>query len=79
VEFESRGEHRMRNVVAPVPLFAAVRDARSSETRHLDPVCRMLVTEGREAGSLRHEDTVYRFCSLDCARRFLGDPDAYGR
>jgi adenylate cyclase len=78
VEFESRGEQRMRNVVAPVPLFAAVRDDRSSETRHLDPVCRMLVTEGREAGSLRHEDTVYRFCSLDCARRFLSDPEAYG-
>src|SRR5918999_4699787 len=27
VEFESRGEHRMRNVAAPVPLFAAVRGA----------------------------------------------------
>jgi len=39
VEFESRGEHRMRNVAAPVPLFAAVRDERGSEARHLDPVC----------------------------------------
>jgi adenylate cyclase len=77
VEFEPRGEHRMRNVAAPVPLFAAVRDDRSSETRHIDPVCRMLIAEGREAGSFRHEGTLYRFCSLDCARRFLLDPDAY--
>ena len=77
VEFEARGEHKMRNVSAPVPLFAAVPDRRSSEARHVDPVCRMLVAEDREAGSLRHRDTIYRFCSLDCARRFLRDPDAY--
>jgi YHS domain-containing protein len=77
VEFESRGEHRMRNVVAPVPLFAAVRAGHSSEAPHVDPVCRMLIAEGREEGSLRHEGTLYRFCSLDCARRFLQDPDVY--
>lgn len=77
VEYESRGEQRIRNVAAPVPLFAAVRDDRSTEARHLDPVCRMLVAEGREAGSFRHRDTLYRLCSLECARRFLRDPDAY--
>ena len=77
VEFQSRGAQRMRNVAAAVPLYAAVRDERSSETRHLDPVCHMLVAEGREAGSFRHSDTLYRFCSLDCARRLLQEPDAY--
>jgi adenylate cyclase len=75
--FEARGEARMRNVADPVPLFAAVRDSRTSEARHIDPVCRMLIVEGREAGSLRHGDTMYRFCSLDCARRFLAAPEAY--
>jgi adenylate cyclase len=77
VEFESRGEQRIRHVPLPVPLFAAVRDERTSEARHLDPVCRMLVAEGREAGSLRHNGTLYRFCSLDCAGRFSRDPDSY--
>jgi class 3 adenylate cyclase/YHS domain-containing protein len=77
VEFEARGEHRMRNVAAPVPLFAAVPDQRTDEARHIDPVCRMVVAEGREAGSLRHQDALYRFCSFDCARRFLDDPDTY--
>lgn len=77
VEFESRGEHRMRNVAAPIPLFAAVPDERTSVARHIDPVCRMVVAEGRDAGSLRHNETLYRFCSLECARRFLADPDAY--
>jgi hypothetical protein len=37
----------------------------------------MVVAEGREAGSLRHRDTHYRFCSLDCARLFLQAPDTY--
>jgi class 3 adenylate cyclase/YHS domain-containing protein len=77
VEFESRGHHRMRNVALPVPLFAALPDARSNEEHHTDPVCRMLVAEGREAGTLRHRDERYCFCSLDCARQFLRDPDAY--
>jgi adenylate cyclase len=77
VEFETRGEQRIRNVSGPIPLFAAVRDDRTSEERHLDPVCRMLVAEGREAGTFRHRDTLYRFCSLECAQRFLRDPDAY--
>jgi adenylate cyclase len=77
VEFETRGEQRIRNVAAPVQLFAAVSDNRSSEERHLDPVCRMLVAEGREAGSFRYRGTLYRFCSLECGRRFLRDPDAY--
>lgn len=77
VEFESRGEQRIRNVALPVPLFAAVADDRTSEARHLDPVCHMLVAEGREAGSFRHRGTLYRFCSLECARRFLQDPEAY--
>ena len=53
--------------------------AGNGEARHLDPVCRMLVAEGREAGSLRHGGTLYRFCSLDCAELFLRDPDAYAR
>jgi adenylate cyclase len=77
VEFESRGEHRMRNVATPVPLFAAIPEARSADAHHVDPVCRMLVAEGREAGTLRHRDELYRFCSLDCARQFLRDADAY--
>jgi adenylate cyclase len=77
VEFQSRGHHRMRNVAVPIPLFAAVPDDRTGEAHHIDPVCRMLVAEGREAGTLRHRDALYRFCSLDCARQFLRDPDAY--
>jgi adenylate cyclase len=77
IRLEARGEHAVRNVAAPVELFAVMpADARGVE-RHVDPVCRMLVDEGQEAGSLRHDGTLYRFCSLECAGRFARDPDAY--
>lgn len=79
VELRSQGEHRIRGVASPVRLFAAVRDSRANAARHMDPVCRMLVAEGREAGSLQHRGTVHRFCSLECARRFLQDPEAYAQ
>ena len=79
VRYESRGEQRVRNVPSPVQLFAAVpTDARTGTgTRHLDPVCRMLVDEGQEAGTLQHRGSEYRFCSLECAGRFARDPDTY--
>jgi adenylate cyclase len=77
VEFQSRGHHRMRNVTALIPIYVAVADQRSADDHDIDPVCRMLVAEGREAGTLRHREVLYRFCSHDCARQFLRDPDAY--
>jgi adenylate cyclase len=79
VRFESRGQSLVRNVTAPVAVFAALREDRSVDERHLDPVCRMVVAEGREAGRLRHHETEYRFCSQECIRRFLDAPEAYTR
>jgi class 3 adenylate cyclase/YHS domain-containing protein len=79
VRLEHRGEHRVRNVPGPVELFAAVPANAAREPRQLDPVCHMLVEESQAAGSLRHRGTVYRFCSLECAGRFAGDPDAYAQ
>ena len=63
VEFQSRGHHRMRNVAALVPIYVAVADERSADSHDVDPVCRMLVAEGREAGTLRHAR-----CSIASAR-----------
>jgi adenylate cyclase len=77
VRLEPRGEQRVRNIAEPVEIFAAVPAGEHSDTRHLDPVCRMLVDESQAVGSLRHRGSVYRFCSLDCAGRFARDPDAY--
>jgi adenylate cyclase len=77
VTFESRGERRVRNVSASVSLFAAVPEREAAALSHIDPVCRMVVVDGREAGTLRHGEMEYRFCSVECIGRFLADPDAY--
>jgi adenylate cyclase len=77
VTFEGRGERRLRNVSSAVSLFAAVPDREADRESHIDPVCRMVVDPDREAGTLRHRGSEYRFCSLECIGRFLGDPDAY--
>lgn len=77
IAFEDRGRHELRNVAEPVGLFAVRRDSRSAAERHLDPVCRMAVEEGRAAGMLRHDGVTYRFCSLECAAKFAAAPGRY--
>ena len=77
VEFEARGVSRLRNVAEPVRIFAAIEDERSPVERQIDPVCRMVVAEGRAAGALKHAGREYVFCSLECVSRFARDPDAY--
>jgi class 3 adenylate cyclase/YHS domain-containing protein len=77
IDFECRGEHRLRNVGEPVLLYAVRTDTGDPTDRHIDPVCRMAIELGREAGTLRHDGATYRFCSLECAGKFAADPGRY--
>ena len=77
VRLESRGEQRLRNVPAPVPVFAATLEGSEPAHRDVDPVCRMVVAQGREVGTIRHRGADYRFCSLGCIGLFAEAPDAY--
>jgi adenylate cyclase len=77
ISLESRGEHQLRNVATPVPLFAATLAGGGPADPYVDPVCRMVVAEGREAGIVHHGGVAYRFCSLGCIGRFAAAPDAY--
>ncbi len=45
----------------------------------VDPVCKMTVTVGEEAGSVEHGGVTYRFCSDACVREFREDPERYLR
>jgi class 3 adenylate cyclase/YHS domain-containing protein len=78
VGIEPRGRRTLRNVSDPVQLHAAFPDApRSPAGLPIDPVCRMAVDPRHAAGTLHHEGVRYWFCSLDCARTFAGQPDAF--
>jgi adenylate cyclase len=78
VELRERGRRAFRNVGAPVPVYAAVRQgARSSSGLPIDPVCRMAVDPWHGVGRLTYQGVEYCFCSLGCAGAFTQDPSSY--
>jgi adenylate cyclase len=78
VVLHPRGRRELRNVSESVTLFeASCEVSRSAEDLPIDPVCRMAVDPAHAAGTLVHGGIEYRFCSLDCARKFAAAPDRY--
>jgi YHS domain-containing protein len=53
--------------------------ARSRDALPIDPVCRMAVDPVHASGTLLHDGIRYRFCSLQCVRRFAEAPERYAR
>jgi len=43
--------------------------------KHPDPVCGMMVEEGKEAAKSEYKGTTYYFCSRGCKVAFDKDPD----
>jgi Cu+-exporting ATPase len=62
-------------VVQPAaePAAAAGGLARS----HVDPVCKMHVIAGREAGKWDYKGTTYYFCNPSCLKRFQAEPERF--
>ncbi len=44
---------------------------------HIDPVCKMTVTEGREAGKWDYRGETYYFCNTSCLKRFQAEPERF--
>jgi Cu+-exporting ATPase len=44
---------------------------------HIDPVCKMKVKEGSEAGKHEHEGKTYYFCNARCLERFKAEPERF--
>ncbi len=80
IELQARGHHELKNLTEPVLLYEALlAGSDAAAHRWVDPVCRMAVEPGRDAGVLVHEGVEYRFCSLECVRRFAGAPERFTR
>lgn len=77
IALEDLGEQRLRGFAAPVRVWRARRAGVEQPGWPIDPVCRMAVEPGREAGRLRHGGVEHLFCSLGCAARFAAAPDAF--
>ncbi|MBN2538211.1 YHS domain-containing protein, partial [candidate division WOR-3 bacterium] len=48
-----------------------------TEVVHVDPVCKMKVTEGKEAGTTDYQGTRYYFCNANCKTRFDKEPERF--
>jgi class 3 adenylate cyclase/YHS domain-containing protein len=78
VFYEARGRQALRGVREPVEIFAALRQAESTQGRFpVDPVCRMAVDPDRAAGRLLYEGSAYFFCTLACAGEFAREPERF--
>ena len=79
VDLKQHGRHSLRNVAEPVLLFRALRIGAQEDAAGLsiDPVCRMAIDPARQAGMLLYQGGEYRFCSLECARRFAVEPERF--
>jgi len=75
VSVEWTGTHEVQGMDAPVPLWRIERTWAHAEPER-DPVCGMAVGDDAVA-RLKHKERTYAFCSADCLRRFLEDPDRY--
>jgi adenylate cyclase len=77
-QVESRGARELKNVLAPVELFALVLDPEAAKRRlPVDPVCRMAVDPALTPASEIYEEVEYHFCSDTCRRAFVEHPHRY--
>ena len=73
------GEHRLKNLSAPIALFELLDQARGAAPElELDPVCRMRLDPQSAPARLPYHERIYHFCSLECASAFLQSPGSYG-
>ncbi len=72
--FEPLGRQQLRNVSESLELFAVRAECAEFPT---DPVCRMRLSDNEGTGAIRFEGRTYRFCSIECTRKFAADPNTY--
>jgi len=61
----------------PGPAQPSRPGLRAEPAAHVDPVCKMTVREGSEAGKWDYKVKTYYFCSTSCLRRFQAEPERF--
>ncbi len=75
--FHSLGEKRFKNVMKPVEIFKIKTNTETEERWYTDPVCRMHIPENTAPAKLPFEKKTIYFCSFDCAKKFILNPELY--
>ena len=63
--------------MAPIPESPASIPEAPTPALHIDPVCKMTVREGSEAGKWEYKGNDYYFCSVNCLKRFQAEPERF--
>lgn len=70
----SLGQTTLHNLPQPVEIFAIAMDS-DCHCGRIDPVCRMRLSSDTVAVTRSKANTAYRFCSAECAQRFVAGSD----
>lgn len=76
-QFNNLGEVRFKNVKAPVKVYELAIDLPETTYVFIDPVCHMQVKAENSQAHLIIKNKELHFCSKDCERQFLEDPEHY--
>ena len=63
ITFRPKGRHSFKNISDEIDVHELILD--KPKSFHIDPVCRMLIKESRNAIPHPHDETIY-FCSQHC-------------
>ena len=77
ISFHLLGDKRFKNVVNPVAIFEIATNNETEEIWYTDPVCRMHVSENTAPAKLPFEKKTIYFCSFECAKKFILNPELY--
>ena len=76
-EFVRLGKRKLKGLAREVVVFEARMAGKAASNRETDPVCGMELGPGEVAARLTWDGTDRAFCSDDCLKKFVRDPDKY--
>ena len=76
-EFVRLGKRKLKGLAREVVVFEARMAGKTPSNRETDPVCGMELGPGEVAARLTWDGTDRAFCSDDCLKKFVRDPDKY--
>jgi class 3 adenylate cyclase len=77
IEFRALSLTHFKNIFEPVEIFEVIGGERRAEANLLDPVCKMQVRQESALARLPFGGKTYYFCSFDCVKIFVNNPDPY--
>jgi class 3 adenylate cyclase len=77
IRFRSLGEKQFKNISFPVEIYEVISTKAVKDSKILDPVCKMQIAKNTSTARLTYRNKKYYFCSFECAKIFIEDPDNF--